>query len=212
MAFTARLSKPSLTAEQWAENDRRVEEERRKEEAKRTFERIKRSGIPDGYRGASLRQCTKAVRDWYGTKGLLLQGDFGTGKTYSACAVLIANVGSMTVRFDSLGSLLGECKAAFDRGESEEGVISRRCNCGLLCIDDLGKEKLTDWSLPILFRVIDTRGANNRPTIVTTNCDANGLIAKFTANGGDITTAKAIISRLAEYDRVVLAGRDRRLK
>jgi DNA replication protein DnaC len=41
--------------------------------------------------------------------------------------------------------------------------------CDLLILDDLGAEKLSDWTLEQLYRLIDARVRNRRRTVITTN-------------------------------------------
>lgn len=205
---------PDLTPEQWAENDRRAEEWARAEAAKRRAERIERSGIPPVFREASLDLCEEPVRAYASGdlgNGLLLQGDFGSGKSYAACAVMLSKIDSTTARFVLMDDLLRECKASFNGLESEDAVIGRYANSGVLCIDDLGKERLTEWSLPILFSIVNRRWERGKPTIITTNYRGIDLLHCMTVNG-DVTTAKAIISRMSSYERVVLESPDRRIQ
>lgn len=219
----ASFSLPNLTPEEWEANDREVDEWRTSQEAANHRMRIARSGIPRLFREADLALCDERVRAYaHGDRGtgLLLQGTYGSGKTYAACAVLLAimaeqkAVGGVTTyrtaRFVLMDDLLRECKATFNGVETEEEVVGRYANADVLCIDDLGKERLTEWSLPILFSIINGRYVNRRPTIITTNYRGVELLASMTVNGDD-TTAKAIISRMGTYDRVVLDGADRRI-
>lgn len=204
---------PNLMPEEWEANDREVDEWKAAQEARNRASRIERSGIPKLFRAADLAACNDLVQAYASGdmgNGLLLQGAFGSGKTYSACAVLLSKVDSMTVRFVLMDDLLRECKATFNGYDTEDAVIGRYSNAGVLCIDDLGKERLTEWSLPILFSIINRRYERCKPTIITTNYRGADLLESMTVNG-DPTTAKAIISRMSTYDRVVLEGEDRRI-
>lgn len=208
------FSAPSLTAEQWAENDRRVAEWEAAEAARKREERIGRSGIPPVFQDASLDLCEEPVRAYAAGdlgNGLLLQGRFGSGKSYAACAVLLSKIDSMTARFVLMDDLLRECRATFSGLDSEEAVIGRYASCGILCIDDLGKERLTEWSLPILFSIVNSRWEHRKPTIITTNYAGIDLLRCMTVNG-DATTAKAIVSRMGSYERAVLESPDRRIQ
>ncbi len=203
---------PRLTAEQRAANEAAAaEHERRMRECDR-LARIGRSGIPKAYRRARLSDCDPAVLAWFADgmpTGLLLQGGFGCGKTFAACAVLVRAACDRTVRFATADAMLRDCRGAFDGRESERAVMGRYLCCGVLAIDDLGKERLTEWGLAALFAVVDGRGGRGLPTVVTTNYTGRDLLAKMTV-GGDATTAKAIISRMCAYRRVVVGGGDRR--
>lgn len=207
------FSKPDWTPEQWAAHDRRCREFEASESARKLAGRIERAGIPPVFADADLSLCDERVRAYASGglgSGLLLQGTFGSGKTYAACAVLIAKAAESSVRFVLFDDLLRECRASFNGGESEEAVIGRYANAGVLCIDDLGKERLTEWSLPILFAIVNRRWERSKPTIVTTNYGGSALLGQMTV-GGDSTTAKAIISRMCSYERVLLEDGDRRL-
>ena len=113
----------------------------------------------------------------------------------------------MTARFTTFDDLLRECKATFQGIETEQSVISRYANTGMLCIDDMGKERVTEWSLPILFGIINKRSMNCKPTIVTTQCNGRQLVERMTVNG-DSETARAIVSRFFEYTRIAIEGKD----
>lgn len=200
--------KPDLTAEQWAENDARVREQELAERAEERRKRIERACIPLDYKDA--RPSEKAVSDWARepSKGLLIQGMVGRGKTYNACAaLLIALDAGFSVRFATFDDLLRECKATYNSYSTEQAVIGKYASVGMLCIDDMGKERVTEWSLPIIFTIINKRSMNRRPTIITTQYSGKQLIERMTVNG-DSETARAIISRLFEYERITLEGKD----
>lgn len=203
--------KPEMTPEQWAENDAKVKEFMAAENASRRAARLAASGIPARYADAVLGY-SREVQSWASepTTGLLIQGSTGQGKTHQACAALAELAGRMTVRFTTFDDLIRACKATFENRETEEAVIARYANVGALCIDDMGKERLTEWSLPIVFAVINKRYMDDRPTIITTQYDGRTLLGRMAANG-DAETGRAIISRMTSYTRVVLEGKDWRL-
>lgn len=208
------FSPPDLTPEQWEANDREVMAWEVENAERRRESRMARSGIPEMLRGADISLCDQRVRDYASGdlgRGLLLQGSFGSGKTYAACAVLIAKAYETSVRFALMDDLLRECRATFSGWDTEEAVIGRYASAGVLCLDDLGKERLTEWSLPILFTIVNRRYEGGFPTIVTTNYRGADLLRSMTVNG-DATTAKAIISRMSAYRRIELAGGDRRIR
>ena len=139
-------------------------------------------------------------------KGLLLTGAVGTGKTH--LAVSIANhlmyEEVIPVKFGNVTTLLSEVKSSYDKQatESEAEVINALSRVRLLIIDDLGKEKATEWSNNIIYTVINNRYENYKPTIVTTNLTIKEL---------EQTIGEATVSRLIEMcDGVKVNGEDYR--
>lgn len=205
------FEKPDWTREQWEENDRKVRESQREQREAMISRRIRESGIPKAFMGAELGSVPEVAE--FASRpsiGLLIQGKTGRGKTYQACAALRLMAQDGTVRFTTFDDLLRECKATFESVETEKQVIERYANTGALCIDDMGKERLTEWSLPIVFAVINKRYNMELPTIITTQYSGKVLLERMTVNG-DSETARAIISRMTCYDRVVMSGKDWRL-
>lgn len=205
---TSGFKKPDMTPEEWAENDAMVAELEAEQARADMQTRINRAGIPRTYRAAEISSAD--VKEWSNnpTKGLLLQGEVGRGKTHNACAALLEAIkNGMTAKFTTFDDLIRECKASFQGMETEKAIIGRYANTGMLCIDDMGKERVTEWSLPILFAIINKRSMEGRPTIITTNYTGRQLIERMTINGDD-ETARAIVSRLCEYRVVKIEGRD----
>lgn len=133
-------------------------------------------------------------------KGLILVGNNGVGKTHLACSIaneLIEN--GIPVIYGTLINLLAELRNSYDTENniSEMEIIKLYKNVDLLIIDDLGKEKPSEWGLEKVFTIINSRYENNLPVIITTNYNQNSLLERLSLNG-EIETAKSIISRLYE--------------
>lgn len=145
--------------------------------------------------------------------GLYVCGVQGAGKTWMACRIakgwLAEGLGK--VRFVSSVKLLAEIGDAYgSRTEGESQVLSRYTGCSLLVVDDLGKEVPSKWTLSRLFALFDTRYAEKRATIVTTQFSPDAL-ARRMAQSGDTETAMAIVSRFREkYKSMNLGNVDRR--
>ena len=100
--------------------------------------------------------------------------------------------------------MLMDIKKAFDRPEVRESeVLDVYKKVELLIIDDLGKEQCSDWSMSTLYSILNDRYEDMRPTIVTTNYNAENLIGALTPKGFDNTKIMAIISRLRETSTVM---------
>ena len=133
-------------------------------------------------------------------KGVILVGNNGVGKTHLACSIANRFIEKgIPVIYGTLINLLAELRNSYeiDYNISEMEIIKLYENVDLLIIDDLGKEKPSEWGLEKLFTIINSRYENNLPVIITTNYNQNSLAERLSLNG-EIETAKSIISRLYE--------------
>lgn len=100
---------------------------------------------------------------------LLIAGGYGSGKTHLAAAVTQA----LTDR--GIRVLFGTAIEHFDkiREDFENTGINRHLakmkSANVLVIDDLGKEKKSDWTKQVLFDVVNYRYEHKLPMIITTN-------------------------------------------
>lgn len=160
-------------------------------------------------------------------RNLILVGPPGLGKTHLAAAIVVershhelgawnlaesvatdripqhppapewANVADLIVR------LRLEIDAPPDDREGRATVHRMRSSRGLVVLDDLGREKVTDWTGEIIYALVNARYESRLPTIVTSN-----LTPKELAD----SPYWPAISRLAEDGPLVkLAGSDHRL-
>ena len=148
-------------------------------------------------------------------KGLYLEGPCGTGKTHLAIAIALAiiNTGVPVICKTSI-DILGDIKRCYERNSevTEEEVLEAYKTVDLLIIDDLGKEQVTEWSVPVLYSILNERYEALLPTIITTNYNTTALAEKLSAKG-DAETATAIISRFVESSkRVTMTWADYRRK
>lgn len=148
-------------------------------------------------------------------KGLYLEGPCGTGKTHLAIAIALAIINTgVPVICKTLIDILGDIKRCYERNSevTEEEVLEAYKTVDLLIIDDLGKEQVTEWSVPVLYSILNERYEALLPTIITTNYNTTALAEKLSAKG-DAETATAIISRFVESSkRVTMSWADYRRK
>ena len=206
------FSRPNLTPEEnaaieaaWAEyeHEMTLARKRRAFVAANIPERFKEAAIADEF-GKPYPGIAKALYDWVisPSDGVVLTGPIGVGKTWLACAAMMEYMEKWTCsgRFVNAAKYANEVIAyGTDRYYSPK----------ILVLDDLGKEKPSEFVTQELFALIDTRGATNRKTIITTNYSMRELLERLTT-GEDVTTAQAFASRLKRYKAIRVEGADRR--
>jgi len=149
--------------------------------------------------------------------GIYLYGGFGSGKTLLASIVAqeFIRAGKQVI-FGDVPSLLSRIKATFDKGGGTQEVVDSYNNCDLLILDDLGAGQSTEWSVSVLYQIINARYASGRRLIVTSNFDLNGLEQRLVVKDKagkvvDALTAGRIVSRLSEKCvQAFLGAKDRR--
>lgn len=162
-----------------AERRYKAEEEARKNREERSrIESLRVNGISDKslrncrFESAReteiLKKCRKYVDDWkeaYKSNiGLLFWGNTGNGKTFSAACIanelIDRGVPAMITSFPRILS---------GSWDERQEIIEQLSFFPLLVIDDLGSERQSDFSLEIVYAVIDERYKSGKPLIVTTN-------------------------------------------
>lgn len=146
------------------------------------------------------------------SNSLFITGNIGTGKTHLAASIaneLIKN--GRPVILGTLINLLTEVKDSYSiDGEYESKIINKYSKIGLLIIDDLGKERPSEWTLEKLFTIINNRYENNLPVIITTNYNREKLRERLACNK-NYEIADSIISRLYEMCKGInITGKDKR--
>lgn len=103
-------------------------------------------------------------------RGLYLAGDVGTGKTMLAVGIMmeLMHKHKVPTLFTTVPDLLDNMRKDIASDEDEE-YIGRVKRAEVLIMDDLGAERLTEWSEERLFVIINHRYRASLPTIYTTN-------------------------------------------
>lgn len=128
---------------------------------------------------------------------LVLTGPIGTGKTGTALAACRPRIEV------GVGFLYTKTVIALDlmRPGGEEGYMAQLTGVGLLVLDDVGVDKLTEWSAERLAAIVDVRWEHQRPTVVTTNLEPADLEAHIGERAYSRIADDAVAVRLTGKDR-----------
>ena len=114
-------------------------------------------------------------------KNLLFVGTTGLGKTHlsSAIAKIIIDNGYDVV-YESAQKIFADFEAErFGRVPAGESRTERYMECDLLIIDDLGTEMQTQFTVPCLYNLINSRLIAEKSMIISTNVRKEELLAKY---------------------------------
>lgn len=188
---------------------------------KRSDDVLKQNGAPSMFIKSNISDFPPQAQKYVSMKkGLYISGDRGTGKTHLAVALMREHLKNMRMLYNgseyrinlnmipvfiSVPELLLEIRQSYSNGgSSEKEIIDKYTVRDFLVMDDLGVEKSTDWSLQILYIIIDRRYREEKRTIITSNLSLDDLADKLDDR---------IASRIAGMCVLVpMKGSDRRLK
>jgi DNA replication protein DnaC len=212
------------------EERRKEEEEKRKREIETIARLFEKSNIGERFKNRTFEtfnpdQNLKAYQialdyaenfEKYAQEGqgiIFMSKQFGVGKTHLAAAIAnyLITKKHIPVIFGTLIGLLGEIKKTYDEDSiyTTAQVESKLRDVPLLIIDDLGKEKVSDWVLEKFYSIVNYRYENYKPMIITTNLTLEEIEEKFDNTNGYI--GGAIVSRLIEMCRIMkMEGEDYR--
>ena len=187
-------------------------------ELQRRIRQLKSSGIQEKHLldwrfdiaddNKDIQMAKRYVENWNQVKeqnlGLLLWGDVGTGKSFTAACIANALLENGTaVLMTNFSKILNQMGAMYS--DERYQYIASFSNFALLIIDDLGIERNTEYALEQVYAVIDERYKSGLPVIITTNLTINEI-----RNPSDVAHAR-IYSRVLEMCTPVhVAGSDRR--
>lgn len=126
------------------------------------------------------------------SRGLLIYGGYGTGKTYIAASIIrvISLLRGYNVKFVEFSHLLSALQAEFNQSDrkrsyrgtspsfkrsmttaSHVGLMQTLINAECLVIDELGEGRQSEWAKSVLEELITKRYNASGTTIITTNYD-----------------------------------------
>lgn len=133
-------------------------------------------------------------------KGLYLHGSFGSGKTYLLTALLNELEKNKNIHI----SVIYWADALRDLKEDWENFAYKMknfMNVDILLIDDIGAEKVTEWSRDeVLGTILQNRMNNHKTTFFTSNLTIKELEQHLSLvnNGVDFVKARRIIERIKQ--------------
>jgi len=140
--------------------------------------------------------------DGISMRNLLFIGTTGLGKTHlsSAIAKVIIENGYDVV-YESAQKIFADFEAErFGRVPAGENRTSRYFECDLLIIDDLGTEMQTQFTVPCLYNLINSRLIAEKSMIISTNVRKEELLSKY---------SDRVTSRLfGEFESCLFVGKD----
>lgn len=191
---------------------------------------LSRFGIPPRFVGKTLDNLSGyeakvdvalgAVRSG---QSVFLTGGCGSGKTHLAVGLMLEwlkrnleveyseyvgfhivnNRPAMLSKFLPAVELFAQMKVAMSNDDSDSSVVDRYSGKAFLVLDDVGAERVSDWSRQMFYLLVDRRYRANLPTVITSNLSLNQIAEQIDDR---------IASRITEMGPVIhLDGADRRL-
>lgn len=105
---------------------------------------------------------------------IVLVGDVGVGKSHLAYSMIkqLTKDSDKTAALVNVVDLLAKLKADF---QSESDYVYRLNSLDYLVLDDLGTEKVSEWSAGVIYSILNARDK----TIITTNLEPKFLAKKY---------------------------------
>lgn len=153
------------------------------------------------------KRCWEYARDFsLESPNLLFQGGVGLGKTHLSLAIAGRVISKgYGVIYGSAQNFFNTVESEhFGRGEDKQYTLNLLKTCDLLILDDVGTEFVTQFTMAVLYDIINTRILSRRPTIISTNLNMDGLQDRYD---------ERITSRISgHYMRVHFVGSDIRIE
>ncbi|MCL2253003.1 MAG: ATP-binding protein [Lachnospiraceae bacterium] len=164
------------------------------------------------YHGKDLENFKKAVAKCHlfcentAYQNLCFYGTVGTGKSFlSACiAKNMIEQGLSVIYYSATDFFKKISRQMFERDKEEATMVHEDLStCDLLIIDDLGTEKMSDFTISQLFSCLNSRHLNQKATVISTNLSFEQLLDRYT---------ERIFSRIySNYEHLLLTGTDIRM-
>ena len=170
--------------------------------------------IPKRYENVKWEDTPKEIADHLHNykkgegenKGLYIYGGVGSGKTHLAYSIAKrANEKDIAMVIKNVPELLREFRLDLKREGVQKTFIEDKIMnySGLLVLDDIGSEKMSDWVEETFYLIINKRYNEMLPTVFTSNLKLSELAERI----GD-RLASRIAGSCVSYE---LKGEDKRI-
>jgi DNA replication protein DnaC len=203
---------PRLCGECWTTREQKALQDGRGRDAwerRREADRLAKI-IPSKYHDAEFTNLKPGAQQhlaaWLETPfSIYMSGTAGTGKTYTAAALLRAAWGASvhSAAWANVPTLLDELRRSMNQADRTSGQIEELCSATVVVLDDIGAEKPSEWVLDRLYVIVNSRYERELPTVFTSNLPLSQLYDRL---------GSRIASRLAEMtQQFEIGGDDRRM-
>lgn len=190
-----------------SENPKTPDDEELKSLSKIFPKRFQASTFDNFTESIGIVKTTKEIIDVKPMPDLLFTGISGSGKTHLAVASVkyLWQCGrglNLSVNFLRSIDFLLELKNSF-KTDDERYVIEKYSKIGLLIFDDLGSEKMSEWSITEIYALLEHRYSELKQTILTTNLSLQQISESL---------GSRLASRLSSYKNITINLPDYRKK
>ena len=113
-------------------------------------------------------------------QSLVFSGATGLGKTFlSACVARVVAERGFSVSYAPVGQLFAALEEDKFRPEPDAARTEDVFACDLLIIDDRGTEMTTQFTVSVLYQLLNTRLMEKKPVILSTNLTPGELASRY---------------------------------
>ena len=113
-------------------------------------------------------------------QSLVFSGATGLGKTFlSACVARVVAERGFSVSYAPVGQLFAAFEEDKFRPQPDAARTEDVFACDLLIIDDLGTEMTTQFTVSVLYQLLNTRLMEKKPVILSTNLTPGELASRY---------------------------------